>query len=313
MANQDSYVTSFYVFHRLENVEQVKLTLKEMATELDLKGLVIIAPEGMNGTISTSSAEARSKLQNELRTKWPKADWQFKDSNSETVPFQRFSVKVREEIVTLNRPELFPEGPRQHLKPKEWEEVLKNEKVTLLDTRNDYETKLGTFKNAIVPPISEFGEFSEYVEKSNLPKDEKILIFCTGGIRCEKAIMEMNRQGYNNVWQLEGGILKYFEETKAELYEGDCFVFDHRVTLDKNLKPTGKCLCPHCGQPADTTIVCEECATTAQVCNDCVEQKAKGRTCSKNCAHHNQRKAKAPAQRPKVRIKKPETTKSPLT
>jgi UPF0176 protein len=297
MSQSEFFVTSFYVFHRLENLEQVKASLKSMAASLKIRGLVIIAPEGMNGTLSAESESLRNELQNQLKTAWPKAEWNFKNSSSTTLPFQRFAIKIRDEIVTLNKPELFPQGPNFHLKPKEWEEVLRTEKVTLLDTRNDYETKLGTFKNAIVPPISEFHEFSTYIEKSNFPKEEKILIFCTGGIRCEKAILEMNRQGYNNVWQLEGGILKYFEETKADLYEGECFVFDHRVTLDKNLKPTGKSLCPHCGQPAEIQINCVECAAAAQVCNDCHGKSNRGHTCSKNCAHHTARKE---ATRPKA-------------
>lgn len=297
MKQDGFHITSFYVFHRLEDLEGVERRLEARAQELQLRGLVILAPEGMNATLSAPTEAQRLELQNWLKSEWPQASWQFKDSQAETQPFRRFTVKVRDEIVTLQRPELFPEGPHHHLKPHEWDQVLRHEKVTLLDTRNDYETELGTFRGALVPPISKFQDFSAYLEKAEIPKDEKILIFCTGGIRCEKAILEMNRQGYKNVWQLEGGILQYFADTKAEFYEGECFVFDHRVAVDKNLKPTGRSFCPHCGQPADMTINCVQCAKNAKICHRCHEKSTHGDTCSKNCAHHLLRRSGKSAQK----------------
>ena len=117
-----------------------------------------------------------------------------------------------------------------------------------------------------------------------------MLIFCTGGIRCEKGILEMQRRGFNNVYQLEGGILNYLEKKPGQEFEGECFVFDHRVAVDQDLKPSARYkLCPHCGQPAETKIECGRCDSEAFVCGDCLTQNFKANTCSKNCAYHFER------------------------
>ncbi|RYZ75434.1 MAG: hypothetical protein EOP06_32390, partial [Proteobacteria bacterium] len=241
------YVTTFYKFQHLADPEATKLSLENQALAFDVRGLIIIGSEGFNATISCASPEGFESFKSFIREYFQSADLLFKDSRSHKAPFRRFKVKIREEIVTLGTPELAPESANNHhLSPAEWDRVLKEEKdILLIDTRNWYETKIGTFKGAVNPLIDKFTEFPDYVEKNEIPKDKKMLIFCTGGIRCEKGILELQRQGFNNVFQLEGGIINYLKEFPDQEYEGECFVFDHRVALDQKLEPTEKYgLCP---------------------------------------------------------------------
>lgn len=282
------YVTTFYKFKTLSNPEQIKQDLEARAAELRIKGLIILGPEGFNATVSCPLVQNFEEFKNYVRTYFELPGLFFKDSQSSVAPFRRFKIKIREEIVTLGTPELVPNyEDNHHLSPTEWNEVLKNEEVLLIDTRNWYETKIGTFKGAVNPRIDKFTEFPQYVEQHRIPKDKKMLIFCTGGIRCEKGILEMQRQGFENVYQLDGGIINYLKEFPNDQYEGECFVFDHRVALDQELKPTKQYgLCPHCGQPSSLEITCKRCDTVELICEDCAELTWKKETCSKNCAHH---------------------------
>ncbi|MDP6561832.1 MAG: rhodanese-like domain-containing protein [Candidatus Peribacteraceae bacterium] len=141
------------------------------------------------------------------------------------------------------------------------------------------------FEGAIDPRIQTFQEFSDYVENSGIPKDKKVLMYCTGGIRCEKACLEMERQGYENVFQLEGGILRYMKERPHCNWNGECFVFDHRVAVNEEMKPSERYgLCPHCGDPGDRCITCEHCQKPGMMCARCIES-MNCRACSKNCAY----------------------------
>lgn len=284
------YVTTFYYFKHLENLEDIQKTLEEKAAALKVTGLLILGHEGFNATISAPSLEARNEFQQFIRDYFEVPTLFFKNSESSRAPFRRFKIKVREEIVTLGTPELVPDlrEINHHLPPAEWNRVMKEDKdVLVIDTRNWYETKIGTFKNAVNPRIDKFTEFPAFVEQNKIAKDQKMLIFCTGGIRCEKGILELQRQGFNNVYQLEGGILNYIEQFPNDQFEGECFVFDHRVAVDQNLKPTLKYgLCPHCGQPSEVKITCKRCDTVEMICVDCEKLPYKGETCSKDCAHH---------------------------
>ena len=157
----------------------------------------------------------------------------------------------------------------------------------LIDTRNWYEYRLGTFRGALNPGIEKFTDFPDFIQKQGIGKHQKMLIFCTGGIRCEKGILDLEQNGYQNVFQLEGGILNYLEQYPNQKFEGECFVFDRRVAVDQNLEPSKRyTLCPHCGQPADRRIECGLCDQPAQICLECEGMQVKGVTCSKNCAHH---------------------------
>lgn len=282
------FISTFYHFFPLSELETVKSNLKSIAEKHGVLGLIVIGPEGFNSTVSAETAENLAAFKVELQQRYQITITNFKDSTSQVAPFRRFSVKVRDEIVTAGIPGRSPEpGINHHLSPEEWDHVLKNEKdFALIDTRNWYEYKIGTFKGAINPNIEKFTEFPEFFESQDIPKDKKILIFCTGGIRCEKGILELQDRGYKNVFQLNGGILKYMEEKPREEFEGECFVFDNRVAVDADLKPsTTYKLCPHCGQPAHIKIDCKRCDEPALLCDACLELEWKKDTCSKNCAY----------------------------
>ncbi len=285
------YITTYYKFIPVASVETTKAFFNEIAEKYNIKGLIILAKEGFNSTVSADNAENLEAYKKALLNEFKLETLNFKDSTSEKSPFRRFVVKIRPEIVTLGTPDLQPpEGKNYHLSPTEWNEVMKNEKdYTIIDTRNWYETKIGTFKGAINPMTDKFTEFPEFMEKQNISKDKKVLIFCTGGIRCEKGILDLHKSGYNNIYQLDGGILNYLKEYPNDQFEGECFVFDHRVAVDQNMKPTQKYdLCPHCGQPAEKVIECKRCDTHQHVCDDCLQLEWKKDTCSKNCAYQYQ-------------------------
>lgn len=282
------YVTTFYSFLILTDPSSVQKDLKQKADELNVKGLIILGTEGFNSTCAASSLESFQSWKQFIRDYFKLPNLFFKDSESDKAPFRRFKVKIREEIVTTGIPEMMPpEGKNHHLTPEEWNRVLKEEKdFVMIDTRNWYEYKIGTFKGALNPDIEKFTDFPEYIEQQGISKDKKMLIFCTGGIRCEKGILELQNQGYENVYQLEGGIINYIKEFPNDQFDGECFVFDHRVALDQNLKPSKKYgLCPHCGQPSEIKITCKRCDSKELICVDCAELEFKKDTCSKNCAH----------------------------
>ncbi|MEK6773989.1 MAG: rhodanese-like domain-containing protein [Bdellovibrionota bacterium] len=285
------HITAFYRFFKInDNLQNIKEKIEQKALELDLRGLMILGPEGINSTTSAPSKEALDSYKHFLKDFFKMDEFNFKDSQSEKLPFRKFLIKIRKEIVTFDTPELIPDMGinNHHLSPTEWNQIMKDDKEHfIIDTRNWYEYNIGTFKGALNPNIDKFTDFPKYLEEQKISKDKKMLIFCTGGIRCEKGILELQRQGYENVYQLEGGILKYLEEYPNDQFTGECFVFDHRVALDQNLKPSTQYgLCPHCGQPSSIQIDCKRCDTKTLICEDCEKLEWKKHTCSKNCAYH---------------------------
>lgn len=289
----DYKITTFYHFAELnpERVDEVHDLLCQLSEDLHISGLVILGAEGINATVA-ALPENLKQFKKELTALPEFQDMLFKDSEADKAPFARFKVKIRPEIVSLRSEDYFPGRKNNHLSPAEWNKVLKEDgDFILIDTRNDYEVDVGKFKGAVDPKLKMFNEFPEYVKNSGIPKDKKVLMYCTGGIRCEKAIYEMQAQGYENVYQLEGGILKYLEEFPDDEFEGECFVFDHRVAVNQELKPSTKYhLCPHCGDPGTVHLTCINCGKEAGICDKC-EATAYFHTCSKNCAHHAERKA----------------------
>jgi UPF0176 protein len=282
-------VLSFYFFLELSanKIDSISADIASYEELIHLRGLIIIAPEGINGTVSCPLGTI-SKFTEFLENQIARGDWKYKFSASEKLPFKRLSIKIREEIVSSGYPELKPDSTdSSHLSPREWHEILSKEKeYYLIDVRNDYEVSLGTFKGAINPGTKDFKEFPEFVSSSNIPKDQAVYICCTGGIRCEKAYLEMKNLGYDKVYQLDGGILHYVENYPDGLFEGECFVFDDRVALDKNLEASKSyALCPHCGDPAKDLVSCKWCESQKKICSKCqkIEHKM---TCSKNCSYH---------------------------
>jgi UPF0176 protein len=291
-------IVAFYKFVPLspERVTVLRAALLALGENLEVQGLILLATEGINATVC-ALPEALAEFKQALLAIPEFTTLTFKDSFAPESVFRRLTIQVRQEIVTAELPGVYPKSAHhRHLPPKEWHALLESEdQVVVLDTRNDYETRIGKFKGAIDPQISKFSEFSGYVDTHPLPKDKTVLIYCTGGIRCEKAILALEEKGYENVYQLDGGILNYFAEfPDGGAFDGECFLFDHRVAVDSKLQPSQKYhLCPHCGDPAFVDFSCGYCKKPGHVCERCRTKPHDGEACCKNCAYHLKRLASA--------------------
>ena len=279
-------VTSFYKFFPIEekSLKAYQKKLKEQAQNLNIKGLILMGEEGVNATFcgKEKSLEDCKKYIFWLFEK----QFFWKDTCCEKWSFKRLSVRIKKEIITVGKTYPQLKKKNQHLSSKEWEEKLKN-RVQVLDLRNNYEVEIGKFKTAQDLNIESFQEFPQKLENLKIDKNKETLIYCTGGIRCEKAIEIMKDKGFKKIYQLEGGILNYLKEYPNSHFEKECFVFDHRVALNQNLQASKKySLCPHCGQPGDLNISCKHCEKLAVVCKLCKDRSSHYETCSKNCAYH---------------------------
>lgn len=249
-------VASFYRFLDLADPEALRHSLLERCRAAGLLGTVLIAAEGVNGTLAGEEAGLRSVLawlglslglDEPLDGRWTDAD---------EAPFRRLRVKVKPEIVTLGRPDLRPHRRSgQHVSPADWNALIERPDVLLLDTRNHYEHEVGTFPGAVDPRTDSFREFPAAAGKiAAVDRDRPVAMFCTGGIRCEKAAALMLELGFEDVYQLEGGILNYLEQMpEAEnRWQGECFIFDTRVALDRDLAEGGYVQCHACRRPLST-------------------------------------------------------------
>jgi len=229
-------VAAFYHFTELLDYETMRAPLKEFCNDLKLKGTILLAKEGINSTIA-GSREAIDALLAHLRNDPRLHNLEHKESYCDGIPFQRMKVRLKKEIVTLGVPDIDPRyRVGTYVAPKDWNALIADPDVIVIDTRNNYEVEFGTFKGAINPNLETFGEFPDYVKEQLSPeKHQKVAMFCTGGIRCEKASAYMLSQGFSEVYHLKGGILKYIEEVPQEesVWEGECFVFDDRISIDR--------------------------------------------------------------------------------
>lgn len=275
-------IAAFYAFVPVsaEQLPALQAELKQFGAARNMRGLVLLAEEGINGTVC-GTPEVIAEWKALITQKF--GEMRFNDSAADELVFPRWMVKIREEIVGLKQKDVHPNGEHRHLSPQEWHAMMEQEDVIIIDTRNTYETDIGTFENAVDPRIQTFQEFADYAANANLPKNKKILMCCTGGIRCEKAIIEMEKHGYTDVYQLKGGILSYMREFPEGKFNGECFVFDHRVAVGKNLAPSTRyALCPHCGDPGDQSLSCVQCNNDCKVCARCMKEDH-CKTCSKDC------------------------------
>ncbi|GHE92931.1 oxygen-dependent tRNA uridine(34) hydroxylase TrhO [Thalassotalea profundi] len=245
-------VCALYKFVRLDNFQKIKEPLLKHMLENEVKGTLLIANEGINGTIAGSAKGIESVL-NYLQQDSRLNEISCKYSYHKDNPFQRTKVKLKKEIVTMGVEGIDPnQVVGTYVKPSEWNALISDPEVLLVDTRNDYEIEIGTFKNAINPNTESFREFPEYV-KNNLDKTQhkKVAMYCTGGIRCEKSTAYLKEQGFEEVYHLEGGILKYLEEVPESetLWQGECFVFDGRVAVNHNLEQGEYDQCFACRYP----------------------------------------------------------------
>ena len=249
-------VISLYCFTKIERNLILDFKDKLLGYENNISGLIILGEEGINGTICGSEKHT-DKLFLFIKEFLNKNDLNEKISFSDKKIFKKLKVRIKAEIVTIGIKEINPEfNNGAYLDATKWNEVIEDENTIVIDTRNHYEVKLGTFKNAINPNTNNFREFPKWVEKNlekNIKnkKNHKIAMFCTGGIRCEKATSFLKKRGFENVFHLKGGILKYLETVKSDknLYKGECYVFDERVALDHELKKGTYSICHACGMP----------------------------------------------------------------
>ena len=266
-------VIAFYTFFELKDAIGLKKEIKNFFKNIVTKGNILLGPEGLNGTIAVPELHEQKTI-NFLKEIGVKEN-HIKYSNFDSDRFfkKKLKVKIKKEIVTSNfnlSVEDIKKG--QFIDPKNWENFISQEDVTIIDTRNEYEFKMGHFKNAINPKIESFREFKNYIDanKDKL-KNKKVAIYCTGGIRCEKAGPLMQKLGIDT-FQLKGGVLKYFEETPAPSWDGECFVFDYRVSVDKNLKPGNNKLCYGCNMPLTKEEVLSPHYKEGFTCPNCYEQ-----------------------------------------
>jgi len=232
-------ICALYKFTRLDDFEEIQSSLKLFLDSLNIRGTLLLAREGVNGTIAGDNDSIMKSL-DYLQKDGRLAGLEYKLSYSEKPPFKRLKVKLKKEIVTLGVSDIDPtHSSGTYVKPADWNELINDPDVVLIDTRNNYEFEIGSFKGSINPNTETFREFPAYT-KNNLEKyrDKKIAMFCTGGIRCEKSTAYLKSEGFENVFHLQGGILKYLEEVKEDesLWEGECFVFDDRVAVKHNLE-----------------------------------------------------------------------------
>ena len=245
-------VATFYHFADLPDFEAKQVPIKAFCDSQSVLGTIILAPEGINGTIAGPSAGITATL-DFLRADERLAKLPTRLSHTDRKTFHRMRVILRPEIVTLGDPSVNPnEAVGQYVEPKDWNVLINDPEVTLIDTRNDYEVEVGTFKGAIDPKTTTFGEWPEYVENNLNPETHpKIAMFCTGGIRCEKASAHLLKNGFKQVFHLRGGILSYLENVpeSESAWEGDCFVFDHRVAVKHGLEQGDFEICFGCRWP----------------------------------------------------------------
>ncbi len=242
---------SAYKFASLDDLEVLQIELRQMCTEAGMRGTILLSPEGINLFVAAERA-ACNRLLVRLKTIPGLADLAAKVSESDHQPFNRMLVKIKKEIIAFGVPGIDPaRQPAPRLAPGELKRWLdQGLSLTLLDTRNSYEVKLGTFRGARTLDLDHFREFP--AAAATLPeklKDQPVVTFCTGGIRCEKAAPLLAMAGFTQVFQLDGGILNYFEKCGRAHFEGDCFVFDRRVAVDASLRETGAALCFVCQTP----------------------------------------------------------------
>ncbi len=242
-------ITAFYHFFDFADFEKKRMSLLKFLKDNDIKGSILIASEGMNGTVA-GSGKAIEKLLSYLEAEITGSQFEHKESSSEEAPFKYTRVRLKKELISMGRP-ANPLKAGTHLNPQQWNELLSDPDTILIDSRNSYETHLGKFKNAIVPNIPNFKHLPDFIDAQAIDKKKaKIATYCTGGIRCERFTAWLKDEGFENVYHLKGGILKYLEEVPEEksLWEGECYVFDKRIAVGHGLTPTSTAsMCNACG------------------------------------------------------------------
>ncbi len=269
-------VVSFYRFLDVDDPQGLRDALQQLCDELGLLGTVLVAREGFNGTLAGSAEGVRTVLGwlrdsfglgDETDARWTEAD---------SAPFRRMRVKVKKEIVALGRPDILPHrGTGKHVAPEDWDALIADPDVLVIDTRNHYEIEVGTFPGAIDPGNDSFREFPAFAEQlARESRDRPLALFCTGGIRCEKATALMLELGFEDVYHLQGGILNYLERVPEEdsRWQGECFVFDQRVAVDRDLAEGGYVQCHACRRPLSAADVASPGYREGVSCPKCIDE-----------------------------------------
>lgn len=269
-------VVSFYRFVDIADPDAVQNELFTLCDELALLGTILLAGEGVNGTVAGSEPAARTVLswlerrlglEERIAARW---------TTAAAAPFKRLKVRVKQEIVTLGRPDIRPQGGAgRHVAPADWNALIDDPDTVLIDTRNHYEIELGTFPRALDPGTDSFRHFAE-VAAGLADRDRPVAMFCTGGIRCEKASALMLELGYRRVYQLQGGILNYLEQVDdSEMrWQGECFVFDSRVAVDRDLAEGGYEQCHACRRPLSSEDLESPDYREGRTCPHCIDDSA---------------------------------------
>lgn len=280
----DWWVSAFYGFATVSDAEAIKTEMNALLDGKQVYGSILVASEGANGTICAPTQDLLIHTLDTLAQKigldggfdptWSRVDRPI---------FRKLKVQLKKEIVTIKHPSATPltgEGG-EHLDAEAWNELIQDPDTIIIDTRNSFETKVGTFPGAIDPGNVSFSEFPQFVRDQLKGKeDKKIAMFCTGGIRCEKATVFMKNEGFDNVFQLKGGILRYFQQTDEDtnLWDGDCYVFDDRVALNKSMEPGGHISCPVCRMPVAPTQFDDPKFKAGWSCPSCADDPSYDRT-----------------------------------
>lgn len=289
---KDFFILLYYCYSKIEDPEKFREDHHLFCINNNLKGRIIVSKEGLNGTVSGLKEDCKKYM--ELLHNDPRfAKTDFKIEEYHKNAFEKLHVRVKDEIVHSGLKKIDPnEKTGIHLDPKEFKKMKDREDVVVLDVRSNYEHKVGKFKNAVTLDIENFRDFPEKINELEHLKDKKVVTYCTGGIKCEKASAYLLEKGFKNVYQLHGGIIKYGIEEGGEDFEGKCYVFDNRVVAEVNkVNPTVISGCYICGEKCDRMINCAnaECNNHIPMCESCAE-KMDG-ACSESCKKH-------PAKRP---------------
>ena len=242
------YISGFYKFQKIINIKKNKKKLQSFFLKNSIRGTLILSPEGINATLSSKKKNLYlviSKIKKIFKIN------NFDSQNLSQCKFQTFhrgKVKIKKEVVPMGI-KIVKRNLKNHINPTKWNKLIKNKNTLLLDARKPFEYKVGSFKNSVNPQVNNFREFPEYLKKLN--KDKTIAMFCTGGIRCEKAGIYLNKKGFKNVYQLKGGIINYLKKIKKNksLWKGECYVFDNRVSIKHALIPGTFSMCSGCRKP----------------------------------------------------------------
>ena len=270
-------VAAFYKFVALDDLAQRAERVKAIAIAHDVKGTVLLAEEGINSTVSGPEAGVQALLAH-LRADPKLLDLEAKFSWAPSQGFYRFKVRIKREIVTMGIPQVKPaERVGTYVAPRAWDALIRDPETLVIDTRNSFEVDLGTFERAIDPVTKSFGEFPRWVAETLRPlveerKPKHIAMFCTGGIRCEKATSYLLEQGFEGVHHLQGGILKYLEESEPGqgTFHGECFVFDQRVSVNERLEPGAAVLCHACRMPLRADDLADVSYVQGVSCRHCI-------------------------------------------